>query len=234
MTDKPTVLFICKHNAGRSQLGAALLELAADDRYTATSAGSPPRRGEPVDRRDRRGTRPRHQGPHPTAGHARAAGSGRRRRADEARPEPSRDAPRTVLHGRSRTRTPGPPTTSAPCATPSPLASRTSSCTHDRRHPGLHSADDRRRLANCRGDLPGRHCHRQRDVRGGTADLGGIRRRASCPSIGSSPSMATRSSAGWRSLRPPPGRCTGRRRALPSTSPPQRAAAASDTCSSTH
>ena len=42
MTTKPTVLFICKHNAGRSQLGAALLELAASDRYTATSAGITP------------------------------------------------------------------------------------------------------------------------------------------------------------------------------------------------
>ena len=42
MTTKPTVLFICKHNAGRSQLGAALLELAAPDRYTATSAGITP------------------------------------------------------------------------------------------------------------------------------------------------------------------------------------------------
>lgn len=42
MTSKPTVLFICKHNAGRSQLGAALLELAAPDRYTATSAGIAP------------------------------------------------------------------------------------------------------------------------------------------------------------------------------------------------
>ncbi|MDQ0537720.1 arsenate reductase [Curtobacterium flaccumfaciens] len=42
MTDKPTVLFICKHNAGRSQLGAALLEITAPDRYTATSAGIAP------------------------------------------------------------------------------------------------------------------------------------------------------------------------------------------------
>jgi arsenate reductase len=45
MSSKPTVLFICKHNAGRSQLGAALLELAADDRYTATSAGISPADG---------------------------------------------------------------------------------------------------------------------------------------------------------------------------------------------
>lgn len=38
----PTVLFICQHNAGRSQLGAALLEHLAGDRYTATSAGLAP------------------------------------------------------------------------------------------------------------------------------------------------------------------------------------------------
>jgi protein-tyrosine-phosphatase len=42
MSDKPTVLFICQHNAGRSQLGAALLEHLAGDRYTATSAGLSP------------------------------------------------------------------------------------------------------------------------------------------------------------------------------------------------
>jgi arsenate reductase len=39
---KPTVLFLCQHNAGRSQLGAALLEILADDRFTATSAGLSP------------------------------------------------------------------------------------------------------------------------------------------------------------------------------------------------
>ncbi|MEV7527663.1 hypothetical protein [Agrococcus sediminis] len=32
---KPTVLFVCQHNAGRSQLGAALLELLAGDGYIA-------------------------------------------------------------------------------------------------------------------------------------------------------------------------------------------------------
>lgn len=42
MSDKPTVLFICQHNAGRSQLGAAILEHLAGDRYTATSAGLSP------------------------------------------------------------------------------------------------------------------------------------------------------------------------------------------------
>jgi len=39
---KPTVLFLCQHNAGRSQLGAALLEILADDKYTVTSAGLSP------------------------------------------------------------------------------------------------------------------------------------------------------------------------------------------------
>ncbi|PPF18973.1 low molecular weight phosphatase family protein [Rathayibacter sp. AY1A7] len=42
MTEKPTVLFLCQHNAGRSQLGAGLLEVLASDRYTATSAGLSP------------------------------------------------------------------------------------------------------------------------------------------------------------------------------------------------
>lgn len=42
MTSAPTVLFICQHNAGRSQLGAALLEHLARDRFTATSAGLAP------------------------------------------------------------------------------------------------------------------------------------------------------------------------------------------------
>lgn len=40
--NNPTVLFICQHNAGRSQLGAALLEHLAGDRFTATSAGLSP------------------------------------------------------------------------------------------------------------------------------------------------------------------------------------------------
>ncbi|ARC55505.1 Arsenate-mycothiol transferase ArsC1 [Frondihabitans sp. 762G35] len=42
MSDKPTVLFICQHNAGRSQLGAALLEHLAGDDYTVNSAGIAP------------------------------------------------------------------------------------------------------------------------------------------------------------------------------------------------
>ena len=39
---KPTVLFLCIHNAGRSQMGAALLAEVAGDRITIHSAGSAP------------------------------------------------------------------------------------------------------------------------------------------------------------------------------------------------
>ena len=39
---KPVVLFLCQHNAGRSQLSAALLEILAGGRYTTTSAGLSP------------------------------------------------------------------------------------------------------------------------------------------------------------------------------------------------
>lgn len=42
MSATPTVLFICQHNAGRSQLGAALLRHLGSDRFNATSAGLAP------------------------------------------------------------------------------------------------------------------------------------------------------------------------------------------------
>ena len=38
----PTVLFLCIHNAGRSQMAAALLEQIAGDAITVLSAGSEP------------------------------------------------------------------------------------------------------------------------------------------------------------------------------------------------
>ncbi len=38
----PEVLFLCVHNAGRSQMAAALLERAAGDRLVVHSAGSAP------------------------------------------------------------------------------------------------------------------------------------------------------------------------------------------------
>ena len=42
MTDVPQVLFVCTHNAGRSQMAAALLDHQAAGRVRVTSAGSQP------------------------------------------------------------------------------------------------------------------------------------------------------------------------------------------------
>jgi len=42
MTDKPTVLFVCVHNAGRSQMAAGWLNHLAGDRVEVRSAGSAP------------------------------------------------------------------------------------------------------------------------------------------------------------------------------------------------
>ncbi|WP_221583639.1 arsenate reductase ArsC [Microbacterium sp. G2-8] len=43
MTDKPTVLFVCVHNAGRSQMAAGWLQHLAGDRVEVLSAGSAPK-----------------------------------------------------------------------------------------------------------------------------------------------------------------------------------------------
>jgi arsenate reductase len=45
VTDRPTVLFVCVHNAGRSQMAAGYLQHLAGDRVRVFSAGS-----EPADR----------------------------------------------------------------------------------------------------------------------------------------------------------------------------------------
>src|SRR5262244_3932736 len=42
MADIPEVLFVCTHNAGRSQMAAALLDHQAAGRVHVTSAGSDP------------------------------------------------------------------------------------------------------------------------------------------------------------------------------------------------
>ena len=42
MTEKPSVLFVCVHNAGRSQMAAAYLTHLAGDRVEVRSAGSAP------------------------------------------------------------------------------------------------------------------------------------------------------------------------------------------------
>jgi protein-tyrosine-phosphatase len=42
VSDKPVVLFVCVHNAGRSQMAAALLDHHAQGRVTVRSGGSAP------------------------------------------------------------------------------------------------------------------------------------------------------------------------------------------------
>ena len=42
MTDPPEVLFVCVHNAGRSQMAAALLDHHANGKVVVRSAGSDP------------------------------------------------------------------------------------------------------------------------------------------------------------------------------------------------
>jgi arsenate reductase (thioredoxin) len=42
MADKPSVLFVCVHNAGRSQMAAGYLNHFASDRIEVRSAGSEP------------------------------------------------------------------------------------------------------------------------------------------------------------------------------------------------
>jgi arsenate reductase len=43
MSEKPTVLFVCVHNAGRSQMAAGYLRALAGDRVEVRSAGSAPK-----------------------------------------------------------------------------------------------------------------------------------------------------------------------------------------------
>lgn len=43
MSDKPTVLFVCVHNAGRSQMAAGYLRALAGDDVEVLSAGSAPK-----------------------------------------------------------------------------------------------------------------------------------------------------------------------------------------------
>lgn len=43
MSSKPTVLFVCVHNAGRSQMAAGYLQFLAGDRIDVLSAGSEPK-----------------------------------------------------------------------------------------------------------------------------------------------------------------------------------------------
>lgn len=42
MSDKPTILFVCVHNAGRSQMAAGFARALGGDRVTVLSGGSEP------------------------------------------------------------------------------------------------------------------------------------------------------------------------------------------------
>ncbi len=50
MSPKPLVLFVCVHNAARSQMAEALLRKHADDRFAAASAGLEPTEVHPLTR----------------------------------------------------------------------------------------------------------------------------------------------------------------------------------------
>jgi arsenate reductase len=45
VSDKPSVLFVCVHNAGRSQMAAGFLTALSEDRVEVRSAGSAPADG---------------------------------------------------------------------------------------------------------------------------------------------------------------------------------------------
>ena len=54
MPDKPSVLFVCVHNAGRSQMAAGFLTALSDGRVEVRSAGSMPGRRRSIPPRSRR------------------------------------------------------------------------------------------------------------------------------------------------------------------------------------
>jgi arsenate reductase (thioredoxin) len=64
MSERPEVVFVCAHNAGRSQMAAALLSRYAGDSVVVRSAGTGPRRHDQPHGRHRNARtrhRPKHQ-----------------------------------------------------------------------------------------------------------------------------------------------------------------------------
>jgi hypothetical protein len=58
VSDLPEVLFVCVHNAGRSQMAAALLQHHAQGKVLVRSAGSAPAEHQPRRRHGHGRTRP--------------------------------------------------------------------------------------------------------------------------------------------------------------------------------
>ena len=80
MKEQPEVLFVCVHNAGRSQMAAGLVKLRSEGRIHVRSAGSDPgERDQPGRRRGDGRARRRHERGVPQAAHRRGR-AGRRRR----------------------------------------------------------------------------------------------------------------------------------------------------------
>ena len=79
--DQPEVLFVCVHNAGRSQMAAGLVKLRSQGKIHVRTAGSAPSDGDrPCGRRGDGGARRRRRRGVPEAAHRR--GRARRRRRD--------------------------------------------------------------------------------------------------------------------------------------------------------
>ena len=96
--EMPEVLFVCVHNAGRSQMAAGLVKLRSEGRIHVRSTSSAP--GDEINRRRRRdgGARHRHERGVPQAPHRRGRARRGRRDHDGLRRRLS-DLPREALRG---------------------------------------------------------------------------------------------------------------------------------------
>ncbi len=91
---KPSVLFVCVHNAGRSQMAAAFLTTLGEGRIEVRSAGSAARgQGQPGRRRGHGRTRHRHVRRNPQDPHHRGRQGIRRRDHHGLRRRPARIFP---------------------------------------------------------------------------------------------------------------------------------------------
>ena len=126
---KPSVLFVCVHNAGRSQMAAAFLTTLGEGRIEVRSAGSAARgQGQPGRRRGHGRTRHRHVRRDPQDPHHRGR-QGIRRRDHHGLRRHLPDLPRQALRGLG-TRGPGRP-------------GRRVRPPHPRRHQGPHRGPHR-------------------------------------------------------------------------------------------